>query len=46
MLISNGYPDPYLHLTTFNQIYHWQVIFYLVIVIDFKMKTFSPELKR
>ena len=34
--MSNGYPDLYLYLVAFNQIYHWQVIFYLLVVNYFE----------
>ena len=34
--MSNGYLDLYLYLVAFNQIYHWQIIFYLLVVNYFK----------
>lgn len=34
--MSNGYSDLYLYLVAFNQIYHWQVILYLLVVNYFK----------
>lgn len=34
--MPNGYPDLYLYQVAFNQIYHWQVILYLLVVNYFK----------